>query len=341
MDNLKVKMLSSRIQNFLNTPTEDLIRNSNNNKGGVLQFDELYEVFEEFKSILSFSNSESISNLPYFKSQELYNKLMPFFDKVDAIQNLQKDPSQPDSQQKKGLIEFFNNPDYPNDRGRSGFFKSQKDVIWNIIAQSLSITKTSEKLNNEAKTILDNLTELQKQADQKNQQLNSILNSAQSELSKAGVEKHSDIFNSQALVHFQGASNWRKYSIILISSIVGIAFVFFIVIAFLINTKDKTIIIETSIFGALIISILSYSLSLCVKNYFAEKHNESVNRHKANCLGTFNTFVDSADEDRKAAVLLQATQTIFSHQRSGFLSKDTDASNPNPFIEVVRNISSK
>jgi len=339
MKNSKAGMLISRIENFINTPTENLIRNLNNNKGGVLQFDELFYVFDEFKSILLYVDPDAIDSLPDFKVEELNSRLTPFFNKIDEIQNLLKDPSQPDSQQKQRLIEFFNNPVYPNDQGRSGFFQSQKDVIWNIIAQSLSTTKTSEKLNIEAKIILDKLTELQKQADQKNLQLNSILNSAQSELSKAGVEKHSDIFNSQALVHFQGASNWRKYSIILISSIVGIAFVFFIVIAFLISTKDRTIIVETSIFGALIISILSYSLSLCVKNYFAEKHNESVNRHKANCLGTFNTFVDSADEDRKAAVLLQATQTIFSHQRSGYLSKDTDASNPNPFIEVVRNIS--
>lgn len=341
MDSLKVKMLNSRIENFLNTPIELLVQSTNNNKDGVLQFNELSSVFDEFKSILSYANPDAIGNLPDFKFNELNDKLTPFFNKVDEIQKLQKDPLQPDAQQKRRLIEFFNNPIHPNDPGRSGFFESQKNEVWNIIAQSISISKTKEKSSNEAKIILNNLIELEEQAKQKNQQLNSILSSAQSELSKAGVEKHSDIFDLQAKGHTQGASNWRKYSIILIILIVAIALIFFVVIAFFLSSKDRTIIIETSIFGALIISILSYSLSLCVKNYFAEKHNESINRHKANCLGTFNTFIDSADEERKAAVLLQATQTIFSHQRSGFLSKDTDASNPNPFIEVVRNISSK
>lgn len=341
MDSLKVKMLYSRIVNFNDTPTENLIRNLSNTKGGVLQFDELSGVFDEFKSILAHANPDAISNLPDFKFNELYIKLMPFFDKVDEIQNLQKNQKQSDIIQKQDIVSYFNNPIYTDDLGKSGFFATERNEIWNILTQSISILKPNQKLDIEAKIILDNLTELQKQAEQKNLQLISILNSAQTELSKVGVEKHSDIFNSQALVHFQSASDWRKYSIVLITLIVTIALIFFVVIAFFLNSNDRTIIIETSVFGALIVSILSYSLSLCVKNYFAEKHNESVNRHKANCLGTFNTFIDSADAERKAAVLLQATQTIFSHQRSGFLSKDTDASNPNPFIEVVRNISSK
>ncbi|HBY54575.1 MAG TPA: hypothetical protein DEH15_19330 [Marinilabiliales bacterium] len=341
MSNSKVKMLSAKIANFLNTPTENLIRNMNNNRGGVLQFDELSYGFDEFKNILSYANSDALANLPYFKFNELDDRLTHFFNKIEVIQNLQKNPQQSDVQQKKDHISFFNNPVYKDDPSRSGFFATHKNEIWNIIAQSIAISNTNYKSEVEAKNILDNLIEFQDQAKQKNLQLDSILNSAQSELSKAGVEKHSDIFNSQALVHSKEASSWRKYSIILISLIVLIAFAFFIVIAFIISTEGRTVIIETSIFGALIISILSYSLSLCVKNYFAEKHNESVNRHKANCLGTFNTFIDSADEERKAAVLLHATQTIFSHQRSGFLSKDTDGSNPNPFIEVVRNISSK
>ena len=86
-------------------------------------------------------------------------------------------------------------------------------------------------------------------------------------------------------------------------------------------------------------SLFSYAIVLCVKNYFAEKHNQAVNKHKANCLGTYKTFIDSADDERKQAILLNANQVIFSHQNSGYLAKDTEAQNPSPLIEIVKGIS--
>jgi len=68
----------------------------------------------------------------------------------------------------------------------------------------------------------------------------------------------------------------------------------------------------------LVISLFSYVVVWCAKNFRAARHNAIVNRHRHNALATFERFVAGlADEETKNAVLLQATQAIFAPQPSG------------------------
>lgn len=328
-----------KVNLFVNSPVDELIQNIKGKQQGVLIFNELEQGFKEFQDILSHIKIDTIMTLPEFKINELKQRLNPLFENVETIQNLQKNPQQTDHQQKQKIVEKFTRPfsfSNPND---SGFFAKEKDSVWQIIVQSIALSNNNVKKDEEAKAILKRLQEIEKNANLTTGKLNSILTSAQSELSKSGVEVHSEIFRDQADKHETNSKTWRNYSIIMLVCTVILALSFFFIIAFFLTETKK--IVETSVLAALIISISTYSLTLIVKNYFAEKHNESINRHKANCLSTFNTFVDSADNERKSAVLLQATQTIFSHQSSGFLSKENDVQNPNPIVEIVRNVTSK
>lgn len=331
--------LFEKINNFITSEIDDLIQNKNNQAQGILMFHELKPGLEEFQNILSYAKPEIILSLPEFKIAELKQKLNPLFERIEAIQNFKKNTEQSDKQQKYKIIQFFNRPFIKDRPNESGYFAREKDDIWQIIIQAIALYNNNRKHDNEAKAIIQRLQEIEKNAISHDKKLKEVLESAQTELSKTGVEKHSDIFQYQADIHKAESFRWRKYSIILFISTILAAVIFFYIIAFEVEEIKK--IIETSILAALMISMLTYMLTLTVKNYFAEKHNESINRHKANCLSTFNTFVDSADEERKATILLQATQTIFSHQSSGFLSKENDIQNPNPIIELVRNVANK
>jgi ABC-type multidrug transport system fused ATPase/permease subunit len=73
--------------------------------------------------------------------------------------------------------------------------------------------------------------------------------------------------------------------------------------------------------------------------YRTTKHNQVVNRHRANALNTFTTFVNSAGTsgDIRATVLLQASQCIFSPQPSGFVPHDTEGPSM-PMGELIRGI---
>ena len=88
---------------------------------------------------------------------------------------------------------------------------------------------------------------------------------------------------------------------------------------------------------ALVYSCMIWS----AKNYRSARHNWIVNRHRRNALLTFEAFVSAtSDEHTKNAVLLQATESIFGHQPSGFSDKSHDSGSPK-ILEVFRGLTSR
>ncbi len=90
------------------------------------------------------------------------------------------------------------------------------------------------------------------------------------------------------------------------------------------------------------VSLLTYLLVACFKNYSANKHNEVVNRGKQVALSTFEQFVKgTADEPTKNAILTHACQSIFAAQTSGYLRNEPEPSHSNQIVEIVRSITGK
>tara|TARA_B110000902_G_scaffold260489_1_gene333521 strand:- start:60 stop:1085 length:1026 start_codon:yes stop_codon:yes gene_type:complete len=325
-----------RVNNVITSTTTDLIKNSKSNQvNGILIFNEIESKVEELKDYLNQISLDNLNILPDSRFNILNAKLKPVFDKLDEIQKTDKNPNQTDVQQKAQTIQFFT---YGANQGGNGYFEKEKEEIWKIILEAITLDNQKLQDNSIAVKKAKELEKVIKSAKDSQEEINKVLNSARTELSKGGVSKHSDIFGTQANVHKKSAENWQKYAVRLLATngilvIIILSLVIWVV-------EDKTLRIEVGIFGAVLISLVSYAVVLCVKNFFAEKHNQNVNQHRANCLGTYNTFIDSADEERKAAVLLQATTTIFSHQKSGYLTKDTETNNPNPIVEIVRKVAS-
>ena len=78
-----------------------------------------------------------------------------------------------------------------------------------------------------------------------------------------------------------------------------------------------------------VFGILGYLVVWTARGYRAAAHNQIVNEHRRDALGTFETFVKGTSDDRtKNAVLLQATHCIFSHRPSGFGQQESDAASP-------------
>jgi hypothetical protein len=323
-----------RVNNVITTPTDDLIKNSKANQtNGILIFNEIEPKIKELKDYLNQISIDNLNILPDSRFNILNSKLKPVFDKLDEIQKTDKNPNQTDAQQKTQTVQFFT---YGPNQGGNGYFEKEKEEIWKIILEAITLDNQKLQDNSVAVKKAKELENVIKNAKDSQDEINKVLNSARTELSKGGVSKHSDIFGSQAEIHKTSAENWQKYAVrLLIANGVLVIIILSLVIWVV---EDKTLRIEVGIFGAALISLISYAIVLCVKNFFAEKHNQNVNQHRANCLGTYNTFIDSADEERKAAVLLQATNTIFSHQKSGYLTKDTETNNPNPIVEIVRKV---
>lgn len=86
-----------------------------------------------------------------------------------------------------------------------------------------------------------------------------------------------------------------------------------------------------------VIFVLTYGLVFSARNFGSSRHNFVVNRHRQNALSSFETFVKGAgDAQTKDAVLLQATQSIFSPQDSGFVKNEGAPNLGSQIVEVVR-----
>lgn len=328
------QVLIERITEVLNTPTENLIRNwKGNNNNGILLYNEIESKVEELKNYLVHLNIDNITELPESRFTILQQKLKPVLDELEKIQTTEKNPNQSDHQQKQPTIQFFT---YAPNQGGNNYFEREKGTIWDLILEAITLENRKLRDTSESFKKSKELDKLLQGAKESQEKINEVLNSARTELSKGGVNKHSGIFEEQALEHKQNGETWKiNIIVLLIVNVLIIVSILFSVIWFI---EERSVRIEVGIFGAILISLISYAIVLCTKNYFAEKHNQNINKHRANCLGTYNTFVDSADEERKAAILLHATNTIFSHQTSGYLARESEPNNPNPIIEVIRNV---
>lgn len=323
-----------RINEIISTPVEDLIKNSKANEArGILVYNKIKPKIEELKDYLNQVSINNLNQLPDSRFNILNSKLKPILDELDKIQSTDKDPNKTDSQQKQQTVQFFT---YGANQGGNNYYEREKEEIWKIILEAITLENRQLQDSSVAVKKAKELDTVIKNAKNSQDEINKVLTSARTELSKGGVSVHSDIFGNQAETHKTSAENWRKNAIGLLITNAVLIIIILVLVIWVVD--EKTLRIEVGIFGAALVSLVSYAVVLCVKNFFAEKHNQNVNQHRANCLGTYNTFIDSADEERKAAVLLQATTTIFSHQKSGYLTKDTETNNPNPIVEVVRKV---
>ncbi len=97
--------------------------------------------------------------------------------------------------------------------------------------------------------------------------------------------------------------------------------------------------IQLAIAKILVFSVLYFVVVWAGRIYKAQWHNHVVNQHRQNALSTFETFVKAAgDEQTKNAVLLQATQSIFSPQSTGFVTQDGESYSSPQVLEIVRSI---
>jgi len=315
---------------ILSSNTNKLIQNIKTPQKGILRYTEIIPEIDEFKGLLELID-EDIALLPPSRLRKLYDLLIPIFTRINSIQTTDKDKDKTDDQQKRNTIRFFEEATHED-----AFFYRHKFEIWSIILESITLKNRRLLNENKIDNLIKDLEKTKSNAEEVYFKIEAVLKTSQEELAKGGVGKHAKLFQEQANEHTKSAKTWRWSAIgILVANIVFIVILYWFIISGIEESNKK---IEIGIMSALIVSILSYSIVLCVRSYFAEKHNELINKHKANCLETYNTFIDSAPEDVKSSILLHATQTIFSHQSPGFLSKEALNQSPNPIMEIIRNV---
>jgi hypothetical protein len=91
---------------------------------------------------------------------------------------------------------------------------------------------------------------------------------------------------------------------------------------------------------ALCVSLVSYVLVFCTKNYRAAKHNEVVNAHRAGALATFDTLKSGAQGHSGVddAITLHVAEAVFTPQPSGYDGKDAPETHVTELMGLLKNL---
>ncbi len=97
--------------------------------------------------------------------------------------------------------------------------------------------------------------------------------------------------------------------------------------------------VQVVVAKVILFSILFAAVFWCGRIYRTHRHNYVVNQHRQNALSSFEAFAQASDDvATKNAVLLQATQSIFAPQHTGYVSADADAGSSPQLIELIRTV---
>ena len=163
----------------------------------------------------------------------------------------------------------------------------------------------------------------------------SALDAVKEQAAEAGVSTNAQTFLTQAKQHKDMASKWAVGTIVM-SSVTLVAALAGLALAIYYHPQGTAATIQFVVSKLIVLSTLSFGILWCARNYRAQKHNETLNKHRANSLMTFRAFVEGTSDDRvKDAILMQAAQAAFSGKSTGFDASDTDARTINPVVEVI------
>lgn len=154
-----------------------------------------------------------------------------------------------------------------------------------------------------------------------------------------GVSKYSAFFLEEAQKYKQKSKNWllTTIAVAIATLVIGV----YMFIDHLNNIYYYSIpqVIQLSISKLIILSVLYFGIVSGARIYKSYMHNHIINCHRANALNTFESFIQASDDpNTKNAVLLQATNAIFSHQTSGFIQKEMAPTPPVRLIDLIKNM---
>jgi hypothetical protein len=247
-------------------------------------------------------------------------------------------------------ISIFSLQKYPNNpiTTRNVFLENLQNQYGNAVTELAYIAAyykekvEIESYQVEAQNSIEEIRALKKELQENKElvtnELSEILEKARQTISEVGVASHAIHFKNEATENLNESKNW----LIALICVVVLTIIWGIACFFIHPESDKSSdIVQFTIAKLIIISGLYFALSMITKNYKAHRHNYIVNKHKQNSLNSFEAFVKGAGEDiqTKNAVLISATQSIFSAQPSGYSNQDPDTE-PSKIIEILKTTNS-
>ncbi|MCI0563643.1 MAG: hypothetical protein MN733_34655 [Nitrososphaera sp.] len=302
--------------------------------GKDLNFETGLPVFQRTLGLFRDLSECSLENFPYEALNQLYGQANDAFGVFKQIQefSLQQHPQNP-VQARDSLITQL--------RDRWNQYYTQ---ITPHISYAIRRGTDFDTLEREARGTLTLIkqvaNEFQTEKGKVLAEMEGALERVRQAAAEAGVAQHAIHFRTEAEYHKKQALWWLIATGVF--AIVAITYALYSLGPQLNDLSAATMprTIQLIVPRLVVISVLMFGLVWSARNFSAGRHNFVVNRHRQNALSSFETFVKgSGDPQTKDAVLLQATQSIFAPQDSGFVRSE-GTHNPNSqIVEIVRGLS--
>ena len=176
-------------------------------------------------------------------------------------------------------------------------------------------------------------TEFDEMVAKKGKEVDDFMKGFREKAAELGVTGNAMIFSEHANKHGKRASVWLIFTVLAVVVTLAVALT-------MLNYSKSPLPegvdpIQYIIAKLIVLSTLSFAVFWCSRNYRSEKHNETLNMHRANALTTFEAFVAGTGDERvKDAVLLQAAQAAFTNRPTGFGAPGQEQS-INPVVEIL------
>lgn len=299
--------------------TEDLSRDIN--------FSEAVPYFEEMLDIVKQLNQRDISRLALGQLNQIVAGCTQISAHIKSVNDFDLNQNTP-LDVCKAIIEKI---------------KNAYDAVMEPLTIPLAYTATQAtdyaKIEREAKgyhaTMKEEAEGFKKTLDAYKLEAEKALLAVKEQAAEAGVSTNAQIFLTDSANHALIAKTWLKATIIT-TGITLLVAVGFVGISFIYIPATTAVAIQYVVSKIILLSTLSFGIFWCARNYKSSKHNETLNKHRANALSTFRAFVEgSEDQTIKDAILLQTSQAAFSNRPTGYESQEKEAQTINPVVEIL------
>lgn len=265
--------------------TEELSRDIN--------FSEAVPSFEEMLDIVKQLNQRSIDRLSFNQINIIIStctNLKNLIIKVNAFNLNQNTPADVC----KGIIQEV---------------KNSYDTIMEPLTVPLAFTATQAtdyaRIEREAKgyhsTMKEEAEDFKNLLESYKIDAEKALQAVKDQAAEAGVATNAQIFLTDSSNHARTAKNWLTATI-WVSGITLAVAVVFVIISFKYQPATTAAAIQYVVSKLILLSTLSFGIYLCAKNFKSSKHNETLNKHRANALMTFRAFIEgSSDQPNKGS----------------------------------------
>ncbi|MDD5422891.1 MAG: hypothetical protein PHT32_05680 [Candidatus Omnitrophica bacterium] len=297
-----------------------------------LSFSECKPIFEMVLKLFGNLNACDLNQIPRDKLKKLIpitNSAIQLFMQIKNFDPRITNPFQSRDDLINQLCSQYN----------SSYFPEIVPVVTYASMESNNISK----LHAAAKAVIDKLQDdavgFKKIADKEVKEIKDTVDKVRNAAAETGVTVHSSHFEKEANEQKKASSIWLWAVIALV--VITAGFGRWCLVYYLNNMEKMSIpqALQLAAAKLIIFSLLLTSLVWVGRIYKAHRHNYVINRHRQNALKTFEAFVKAANDDQtKSAVLLQATQCIFSPQPTGYITHESEPSGSPQILEIIRNM---